>query len=151
MATGEDEAQAVIGKIHGVSINWIFRARGRVSFLQQTIVFFLTNPIAPHEVHDFAARHRGDPRCWIPWHATHRPVSKRGREGLLHGLLREVEGAANSDEAGDDDSGFLPKDRLNGRAQISHLRCWQTPRSRRDEFSRGWDALPRSPRRLRKR
>jgi hypothetical protein len=99
VAAGEDEPQPVVG--HRVRLLvLVLRALGRDQVAQLALLL-LEAPLAPEPVECLVARGGGDPRTRVARCSVARPALQRHHEGLLDGLLGEVEVAEDADECGD--------------------------------------------------
>jgi hypothetical protein len=98
VAAGEEQSQPIVrdrGHVVGIGL---LRGRGERLELAQ---LFLVSPITPEPVDRRVARRTDDPGGGIVRPTVSRPALERGREGLLDGVLGEIEVAEDPDQRGD--------------------------------------------------
>jgi hypothetical protein len=100
VATGKYETQPVIFKRAAHFL--VDRAAARLVLIQQ-LAFVVAACLFPARVVDELATSRGcDPGAGIAWDTFSPPAYDCGGEGVLHGLLSQVEGVRDTNKAGDD-------------------------------------------------
>jgi hypothetical protein len=65
--------------------------------------------VAPQPVDRLVAADIDQPRARISRDAFARPLHERGREGILHGVLGELEVAKEADQGGQNAAPFVPE------------------------------------------
>jgi hypothetical protein len=109
MAAGEDELEALVGK--GGGVHGILRCLGH---LEQPGLGG-ERAIAADAIDRPVARRRQQPGAGAGGDAVSRPALGRDREGLLSGLLGELEAAEEADQVGEDSAPFVSKDLVENR------------------------------------
>jgi hypothetical protein len=119
MTTREDQAQPIVDERHRiVSLTGLERRERRVgpgrrfagARLAPQLLGLLHEAATPADPVDRAiARCGRDPRAGIARHSLLRPGLERPDEGLLDGLLGEVEVAQDANERRDRPPGFFPE------------------------------------------
>src|ERR1700753_1086951 len=102
MTTGEDEAQAIVGKMHG---DLAYKIVGRsliLYFVRQRILFAAPCFLATALVDESAMGSPREPGRGLFREAALRPRNQRRRKGFLHRFLGFVERTADPDEGGED-------------------------------------------------
>src|SRR6185437_12263829 len=91
MAAGEDQSQAVVGKVHGFVFEVWLAGRGEGFDLVSDRVFFIANgTVAPDLVDQLAMGGRHQPRGWIGGDSRFRPRGERSGEGFLSCVFGSV-------------------------------------------------------------
>ncbi len=126
VATREDEAQTVVDDVatlRGLLGEALLALQQRAEGLQLAGEAL----VATDAVDGAIACGGGQPGGRVLRHALARPVLERPREGVLQGVLREVEVAAGADQRGEDRAAFRSEDGVDrlagggGRRILAHL------------------------------
>lgn len=119
MAAGEDEPQAVVGKVHS-AFGRLLALAGGLRLVAERIAFLAAGAVTAHGIDELATRGGHDPGAGVVRHSGLRPGSERGREGLLRRLLGQVEGAGEADQPGYNPSPLAPKEVFGGGGDVTH-------------------------------
>ncbi len=124
VAAGEDQAQAVVGKVHGVIIVilGILERRGAeaLGFVEQRVFLLRARAVAAREVHYAAPRGGQYPGGRVLRDAALAPRRERGDERILQRFFRPVERSAQSDQRCEDLPVLLAKYRFDCALGIGH-------------------------------
>lgn len=106
MAAGEDQLEPLVGHHHRLLVlsalrRQLLQAGEQLRLARQGLL-----PSDP--VDRAVAGRRDDPRTRVRRHAVARPSLDRGREGILHSVLGEVEVAEDAGEDGDRTRTLVP-------------------------------------------
>src|SRR5580698_2450993 len=111
MAARANQPQAVVGIIHGLVAPVIrYHIVRYHSVVGELRLFVAASAFTADLIDNLAMSDSGNPGSRVLGNALFRPLVDGQCEGLLHALFRQVEGAGDADEAGDDAARLLAKD-----------------------------------------
>ena len=115
MATGEDEAQLIVGDRLLLHIGRALVGGKRCDLLRVILERREARP-APDAVDRLEAAHGHEPRRRLLRHPLLRPLLESGAKGFVQGFLRDVEIAQMPDQGGEDLARFRAIDGIHRRA-----------------------------------
>jgi hypothetical protein len=119
VAAGEDQSQPIVR--NGALVDFVLLAGGHERLELADLV--LEPPRPPDPVDRLVPGGGRDPRPRVGRDAARRPDLERDDEGVLHGLLGEVEVAEHADERRDRPPRFLAEQAIDGLVRRAYRRA----------------------------